>query len=378
MHWRGDRNGAIQQDGTPFLDGSGNPVVSAQPNSGIFDELRAFTSFNVAFPGLVGRADQLTNGEMAQFADFALDITYPPNPIRALDNSFSPTEAMGSAIYHQTNADGTELPVDRAHDCNGCHTLDRSGNAGSTKHPGFFGTKGRLSFENLAQIFKVAQLRNAYQKVGMFASSPDPNRTFTPSTQLNPPVQAVRGFGYQPDGAVGSIEQHLTGAVFVRSTNPNNPAGPNPGGLHTFTLDANGDPQPVPDPVGFSDRRALASFVLAYDSNLFPVVGQQVTFDRHSSADASARAALLVARAQAGDCDLVAKVFLGGREVGFVFENGAWRPDRSGAPHLAEADLETLARNENHALTITAVPPGSGYRIGIDRNEDGVADGDEL
>ena len=56
MHWRGDRNGAVQQTGAPFLDGSGNPVVSAQPNSGIFDEFNAFKSFNVAFPGLVGNA----------------------------------------------------------------------------------------------------------------------------------------------------------------------------------------------------------------------------------------------------------------------------------------------------------------------------------
>jgi hypothetical protein len=28
-------------------------------------------------------------------------------------------------------------------------------------------------------------------------------------------------------------------------------------------------------------------------------------------------------------------------------------------------------------LTFTCVPPGSGYRIGIDRDADGIADGDE-
>jgi hypothetical protein len=48
------------------------------------------------------------------------------------------------------------------------------------RYPGFFGSSGRLSFENLPQIFKVAHLRNAYQKVGMFASSPDENSALTP------------------------------------------------------------------------------------------------------------------------------------------------------------------------------------------------------
>jgi hypothetical protein len=32
---------------------------------------------------------------------------------------------------------------------------------------------------------------------------------------------------------------------------------------------------------------------------------------------------------------------------------------------------------ENGALTFTAVPPGSGVRIGLDRDLDGVLDGDD-
>jgi hypothetical protein len=381
MHWRGDRNGAVKQDGTPFLDGSNNPIVSAQPNTGIFDEFQAFFSFNVAFPGLVGSAAQLPAQDMMAFTKFALEIMYPPNPIRALDNSLTDNQAKGNAIYHQTytTSDGSvaELPVDRLHNCNGCHTLDPNGNAGSTEHPGFFGTSGRLSFENLPQIFKVAHFRNMYQKVGMFASAPDSNRTFTPSTQLNPPLSAVRGFGYQPDGAVGSIQHHLTGQVFIRSTNASAAVGANPGGLHTFTLDANGDPQPNPDPVGFAQRLQLASFILAYDSNFKPIVGQQVSFDQNSGADVSARIGLLAARADAGECDLVVKGFFKGREQGFVRVSGQYRSDDSSDALLSEADLETQAKNANNALTFTCVPPGSGYRIGIDRDADGIADGDE-
>ena len=172
MHWRGDRNGAIQQTGVPFLDGSGNPVVSAQPNSGIFNEVNAFVSFNVAFPGLVGNAAELSTPDMSDFATFALQITYPPNPIRNLDDSLTAEQAAGNTFFFN-NIGGTELPVDRFHDCNGCHVLNRAGNQGATAHPGFFGTDGRLSFENESQIFKVPHLRNAYQKVGMYGTSLD-------------------------------------------------------------------------------------------------------------------------------------------------------------------------------------------------------------
>jgi hypothetical protein len=381
MHWRGDRNGAVQQNGTPFLDASGNPVVSAQPNAGMFDEFLAFFSFNVAFPGLVGRQQPLTAQDMTAFTKFALAIMYPPNPNRALDNSLSPTEAAGSAIYNQTQAlpDGSraELPVDRLHNCNGCHTLDPAGNAGLSEHPGFFGTSGRLSFENLAQVFKVPHFRNAYQKIGMFASSPDSNRAFTPSTQLNPPLPAVRGFGYQPDGAVGAIEHHLTGRVFIRTTNASSPVGQNPGGIPTFQLDANGDPLPIPDAAGFAARRAIVSFLMAYDSNFKPVMGQQVTYLKQSGADVDTRLALMVARSQAGECDLIAKGYFGGREQGFVYEAGQYRSDQSHDPLRTEAQLKALVRNANHTLTFTCVPPGSGYRIGIDRDADGIADGDE-
>lgn len=393
MHWRGDRNGAIQQDGTPYLDENGNPVVSQQPDSGMFNEFLAFKSFNVAFPGLVGRDSMLTDEEMTAFTNFALEIMYPPNPIRALDNSLSPLEAMGNAIYHQKmpqlDANGVpvldengnmilvELPVDRLHNCNGCHELNPEANAGFTDKPGFFGTSGRLSFENLPMVFKVAHFRNMYQKVGMFASSPDSNRTLTPSPAFNPSIPAVRGYGYQPDGAVGSVEHHLTGQVFVKNMNFQNPIGPNPGGLPTFQLDEQGEPMPIPDPAGFQVRRALGAYLMAFDSNFKPIVGQQITYNKASGSDATDRIALMTARAELGECDLVAKANMMGREHGFIYQSGMYRSDSAIFPALAEAQLLSLAINEKHAITFTCVPVGTGYRIAIDRDADGIADGDE-
>ena len=371
MHWRGDRNGAIQQDGTPFIDPvTSSAVVSAQPDLGMFDEFKAFESFNVAFPGLIGRSEQLPASDMAAFTSFTLQIMYPPNPIRALDNSLSALEQTGRDIYFQTNASGGELPVDSLHNCNGCHRLDENGNAGLTDRPGFFGTEGKLSFENLTQNFKVAHLRNAYDKVGMFASAPDPNRTLTPLLSFNPSIPAVSGFGYQPDGANGSVEHHLTGQGMTQTPG-------NPGGIPTVRTNPTTG-QLEPDPVGFTMRRAISSFLMAYPSNLRPMVGQQVTLRAGAASAALDRVALMQARAVAGDCDLVVKGRVAGKERGFVYDGGAFVSDRSADPALSGEALRALLNEASEALTYTCVPPGSGFRIGIDRDADGYADGDEL
>jgi hypothetical protein len=383
MHWRGDRNGAIQQSGLPFLS-NGQPVVSAQPNAGIFDELNAFKSFNVAFPGLVGRGAQLSDSDMTDFANFALEITYPPNPIRNLDDSLTPIQAAGQAFYFN-NVNGTEIPSDRFHNCNGCHTLDRNGNAGATDHPGFFGTSGRLSFENESQTFKVPHLRNMYTKVGMYASALDGVHAVASTIPpLNPPSEAVRGFGFQHDGATATIETFLTAFVFVQTTVPVNFAGinnipPNPYGIPLFANPA--DPTNPANGIstqGLQLRRALASFALAYDSNMRPIVGQQATLTASNASAVGARIALLEAQAAAGNCDLVARGFIGFRDTGFVYANGKWTADLSWLPPLTDAELRAFIGSLTSSITFTAVPPGSGYRIGVDRDSDGYSDGDEI
>ena len=384
MHWRGDRNGAIQQTGVPFLTPGGAPVTSAQPNSGIFDEVNAFTSFNVAFPGLVGDANEISATDMSSFATFTLQITYPPNPIRNLDNSLTAEQAAGEAFYTQSS-NGAELPVDRAHNCNGCHVLDRNGNAGATAHPGFFGTDGRLSFEGESQVFKVPHLRNAYQKIGMYGASVDAGHSLVSIIpQLNPPVNAVRGFGFNHDGIEGTPEEFLAAIVFLQTTVPFPLGGPvstaNPNGIPFFNDSSN----PLDSSTGISIqglelRQALASFIFAFDTNLFPVVGQQLTLTKANASANAARLALFEAQATAGNSDLVAHGRIFGRDVGFVFANGVFVSDVSSAPKLTPAQLAALVSASGcDSLTFTAVPPGSGWRIGVDRDGDGYADGDEI
>ncbi|HVW25031.1 MAG TPA: beta-propeller fold lactonase family protein [Polyangiaceae bacterium] len=383
MHWRGDRNGAIQQTGAPFLDG-GQPAVTAQPNGGMFNELFAFKSFNVAFPGLVGDTAQLSDDDMTAFASFMLESTYPPNPIRNLDNSLTDTQAAGRAFFFNQHSDGTEAPVDRFHDCNGCHTLDPAGNSGMTAHPGFFGTSGRLSFENEAQLFKIPHLRNAYTKVGMFGSSPDSViNVASLIPPLNPVVDAVRGFGYLHDGSIGSLEHFLTPVSFLRTSGPLTANGvttpPNPDGIPLFANDADPlNPAYGISTEGLALRRAISSFVLAFDTNMLPAVGQQVTLTNSNASAVGARIDLMEAQAAAGACDLVAQGSLLDQSVGFVLSNGAFQGDLAELPPIPDSALRKLVRLHGDALTFTCVPPGSGFRIGIDRDGDGYANRDEL
>jgi YVTN family beta-propeller protein len=365
MHWRGDRTGGI--------DASGNVVPSAQPDTGTFDEVAAFEAFNVAFPGLVGAAAELSPQDMKAFTDFQLQVTYPPNPVRNLDNSLTPAQAAGRAFYFNTLPDGGEAPSDAFHNCNGCHTLDPTGNAQfGVFRPGFFGSDGRYSFEDESQFFKVPHLRNLYQKVGMFGMANTFMLPIGPQLVqgLPPPLNdisfqgdQVRGFGFLHDGSVDTIFRFVGGTVFVQR-GPSDPAGANPFGI-------------PPDASGVAIRRELEQFVLAFDSNLAPIVGQQVTLRQDNAAVAGARLDLLEARAAAGECDVVARL---GAAAGWLYNpaSGTWTANRHGVPAAADALLRALASfdRDAFAVTFTAVPPGNGVRVALDRDMDGRYDSD--
>jgi YVTN family beta-propeller protein len=156
MHWRGDRTGALE-------------APNAQPDSGGFDERAAFKKFIGAFEGLLGRDAPIPDADMDAFTDFMLEVIYPPNPIRALDNSLTADEAAGRDIFFNRT---TDFGVTG---CVGCHVTDPAANAGLVDIPGFFGTDGRsVRTGGRAQVVKVPHLRNLYTKVGMFGSAPVP------------------------------------------------------------------------------------------------------------------------------------------------------------------------------------------------------------
>jgi hypothetical protein len=87
---------------------------------------------------------------------------------------------------------------------------------------------------------------------------------------------------------------------------------------------------------------------------------------------------LLIARANAGDCDLVVKAHGVRDESGFLYVgSGLFAGNRVNEPAYTDAWLRALATSRGDELTYTCVPPGSGARIAIDRDNDGHRDGDE-
>jgi hypothetical protein len=56
--------------------------------------------------------------------------------------------------------------------------------------------------------------------------------------------------------------------------------------------------------------------------------------------------------------------------------DGVFRPDRAG-PEVSLDDLRAIASQPGQPLTFTCTPWGSGERMGIDRDLDGVPDGED-
>src|SRR6185437_12041562 len=146
--------------------------------------------------------------------------------------------------------------------------------------PGFFGTSGLYTVDPEPEaIFKIPHLRNMYQKVGMFGIAPNGFMPFDPFPFMG---DQVRGFGFMHDGAADTVFRFHGTPGFSSFANPQG-----------FDVDA----------TGIEQRRQVEAYMLAFDSNLAPVVGQQVTLTGDNAAAAGPRISLLESRAEAGECD---------------------------------------------------------------------------
>jgi hypothetical protein len=260
---------------------------------------------------------------MTAMSQFVLPLAYPPNPNQFLDRSFRDAPA-GAASAERGRQFFANTPVDGGRTCSFCHSISQ-------------GTNGQLIDRfalQEAQDMKVPQLRNLYQKTG-FTDAPGVNK---------------RGFGFTHNGAVDNLFDflHFPGFAFAAGT------------------------------TGDAQRRDVEAYLLSFDTGMAPAVGAQATFDG-GTADAAraARMDTLTARADAGDCDVIAKGRVGGTFRGWMYGAGAWHADRTGIADLTSAQLRALA-GPGSELTVTGVPLGSGTRMGIDRDRDGYPDGDEV
>lgn len=119
--------------------------------------------------------------------------------------------------------------------------------------------------------------------------------------------------------------------------------------------------------MGIDDKAEMEDFVMAFDNNVKPIVGQQVTLTEDSSEGARARLDLLVSQATLGHCDLVAHT----KDHGYFYTGGEFLRDDGHT--FSRTHLESHVA-DRRAVTFTAVPPGEGRRSGVDRDEDGRLD----
>ncbi|HWN81583.1 MAG TPA: FlgD immunoglobulin-like domain containing protein, partial [Candidatus Udaeobacter sp.] len=273
-----------------------------------------FKAFNPAFMKLQGAPDTLSAADMQKYTDFILTVTYPPNPRVRLDNTLSPEPAGGNAEQ------GASLFV--ASNCTLCHE-------GVTGTNGFVVPRDSMPGAG-GQVLKVPQLRNLYEKTG-----------FTPT--LNGGIVA-RSFGYTHDGSVPTIRDFLGG-------------------------------MPMP-----GDRQMhIEAFLLSFPTGTAAAVGHQVTMNPLTVGNGAllAEIATLESQAQTGAIDLIVKGIRKDEARGFRFNGTGYMSDRAADAPFTRAQLLTgIAAGKE--LTWIGVPPLVGERMGIDRDEDGLRDRDEL
>jgi hypothetical protein len=178
------------------------------------------------------------------------------------------------------------------------------------------------------QDVKVPHLRNIYEKTRFDQDSP----------------ASVRGFGFEKDGTLSDLPDfhRFTGFTFASET----------------------------------DRHDVAAFLLAFATGTPAAVGAQWTSDSFNEGEGAQRLETLTDLADLQVVGLVAKGRDGADQMrGWVYEGGgSWKPDRAAEPPTTMPQAGELG----HEVTFTAVLEGTETRLGIDRDEDGWFDRDEL
>jgi DNA-binding beta-propeller fold protein YncE len=399
----GDPTGAMALysttfDNVRFIDVNGNPCdpgggtctqrtgfdpqkgpMTTQTLRGMLEPLHwrgdraTMNDFNPAFVGLMGREDigpingkpaGLTAEQMELFRQFALAVRTPPNPHRAVDDTL-PCGPRATDPGCETQPHGALFPgnptegellfntaaTDAGNPCVTCH-----------QHP-FGAAGGKLggvtpqepTSQDAAALFigvldqsihsdlKIGHLRNMYEKFGPVLAAPgDPSMPET-----------VTGFGYTHDGAGPDLYRFLS--------------------INVFTLSAANQAREVRD---------IATFLFYFPTETRPAVGGQVTLPAGTpptgSTDDEALLATLIGLGDLGDenrhCELTATTLAAGRSRAWHLSGGSWVTDAATEPPVTTTALRESAVAP---ITFTCATIDSGQRLGGNRDEDAVLDGDD-
>lgn len=277
-----------------------------------------FTFFNGAFDSLLG-GSQLSQFEIQSYATFIDTVVYGANPYRNPDNSFKdPGAGTGRNVFVSS--------------CDACHQLTHDGSLSGCPTPAGMVPPGDTAF-NLGAFFQVelvTQLRG-----------------------INKKLEADRfsGFGLIHDGREEREANASPLDTFLQN-------------FFQGIINA-----------GLDDE--LEAFVTAYPTNVTPVVGFQSLVQSPGDVAALNAVQLMIDQSALTPSrnDVVAKGVVGGSRRGFVLVdavNGVFQSDQDALLTLG-ALVAQLSGGD--WLQFTAVPPGSGVRLGINQDLDCLSDG---
>jgi YVTN family beta-propeller protein len=295
---------------------------------------RFFQMFQGAFVGLLGGSG-ISNAAMQEYANFVRALAFPPNPYEPRDRVYTGNALAGKTLYGLTpgNAGKDYNPLQVNLKCVTCHK------ANFASGTDFTGSQRTVNFDAETQFFNAPTLRGAYEKE----------------------FRALTGFGAAHDGASTGVRGFLDlpDAFF---------------GLPVFA--------------GFSaaEKDNVTTFVKQWDSGLSPLVGLQQRATAANQAQFDAWLDLAEAQAQLATpwVSVVGRKhsLVGAAVTGLSFEldsgSGTWRYLQDDGTWISRAQLTALVLGAQSEIVYTAVLPGTGHRLGVDRDEDGLLDGQEL
>ncbi len=360
----------------PMLTQTLQDIVGKEPHHWRGDRL-GLEEFAGAYVSLQGADAPLGAAKMQRFEDFLATIHFPPNPYREFDNSL-PRQLQLTGHYATGRFGPAGVPLPRGDALHGlalfrppnflaggglacvtCHALPTGAGTPLAK-PSLMpippGPNGEAHLQvtpsdgSTNRAMKIPQLRSLYERTGF---------DFTQSSNL-------AGFGFLHDGSVDSIARFVNEPAFSVASDQET------ADLVAFLLSFSGSDLPqgsTTDP-----QQPLGAPSL----DTHAAVGVQVTLRGPGTpARDLQRYAQMLALAALDEVGLVAHGRLGGVPRGWTYVGqNRFQSDRA-LEALAASQLPGLAA-PGAELTVTVVPKGTEFRLGIDRDEDGDLDRDEL
>ena len=323
--------------------------------------------FNQTFTNLLAAPTALAPDELRELGDFLATVRMPPNPLRTLENGLSTSVPLPG----HRSLTGAPLPNGDAKagflsfrsttsgSCISCHTtptglgIEYTNNAAGSTAP-YIGPDGEHHVSLVPRLegglpAKTAQFRNMLDKVGMDGAS----------------TQSRAGFGFGHDGGSDTLTRFVIAEG--RFTNRTDQFVAN---FVAFLLSVSGQDLPLGTNTG-SLRPGPSS------QDVPAGVGRQLTLDSPQHLPLL-DSMLALAYSPTSRVDLIAK----GSQAG---SGRGWFYDRSAGLFQSDRRNETLSADElidlagaGSEITFTLVARGTCQRLGIDRDSDGVYDGDEL